>query len=195
MQDIDIAAASVPGRKKRVLVVALVLLAVAATVAWLLLRGTTWTFSFTQQQIEEQLEKRFPMHKRYLLLIEVHYENPRVRLTEGSSDIGVGVDARVNVVDDKELTGSADLVTKIAYDPDSGTFVLRDARLERLRVAGISEKKMDRVTGIANQLAAERVNGIPIYKLRPTDVKKAFARLVLKSVAVRNGVLHVEVGV
>jgi len=180
---------------KRILVITLALLAVAVAVTWYLLRGETWTFSFTQQQIAEQLGKRFPMHKTYLVLIDVHYENPRVQLTDGSSDIAVGVDARVDgPVKGKELKGSADLVTKIAYDSSRGTFVLHDARLVSLEVAGVSGDVADRVKGVANQLAAERVSGIPIYKLRPADVKTALARLVLKSVSVRNGVLHVEVG-
>lgn len=180
---------------KRILIITLALAGVAVVVTWFLLRGETWTFSFTQQQITEELAKRFPMHKSYLILIGVHYENPRVRLTDGSSDIAFGVDARVDeVVNGKELKGSADLVTKIAYDASSGTFVLHDARLVALEVVGVGQEVLDRVKGVANQLAAESVSGIPIYKLRPTDVKTTLARLVLKSVSVRDGVLHVEVG-
>jgi hypothetical protein len=180
---------------KRTLVITLALLGLAGVVAWYLLSGATWTFSFSEQQLAELLAKRFPVHKTYLVLIGVHYENPRVRLTDGSSDIGVGVDARVDVlVDRKELRGSADLVTRIAYDAGSGTFVLHDARLASFEVPGVSEEVADRVKDVANVLAAEAVSGIPVYKLRPTDVKTTLARLVLKSVVVRDGLLHVEVG-
>lgn len=72
---------------KRVVIITLALLAIAAFVAWLLLRGETWTFSFTQQQIEERLAERFPMSNKHLVVISVHYENPRVRLIDGASDV------------------------------------------------------------------------------------------------------------
>ena len=180
---------------KRIVVVTLVAVGIAGVVAWLLLRGKSWTFSFTQQQIAEKLAERFPMHKKYLVVIGVTYENPRVQLTEGSSEVGIGVDARLDgTVNEKEVSGSADLVTKIAYDSGTGTFVLHDARLVALRAPGVREELVDRVKEVANHLAAERVSGIPIYRLRPTDVKAALARLVLRSVTVKDGVLHVEIG-
>lgn len=180
---------------RRVAIVTLAVLVLASVATYLFLRGKTWTFSFTQQQIEEQLATRFPVRKPHLLVASVLYENPRVRLTEGSSEIGVGVDARVlGTVNDKKLSGSADLVTRIAYDPGNGTFVLHDAQLVQLDVAGVKRELVERVMDVANELAAEKVSGIPIYELRPTEVKAAFARLVLESVTVRDGVLYVEVG-
>jgi hypothetical protein len=180
---------------KRIALITLAVLAFAAIAAWWLLRGETWTLTFTQQQIEEQLAKRFPMSKQYLVVFNVQYENPRVRLTEGSSDVHVGLDARLDgSVYGKEIKGSADIVTKIAYDAESATYVLHDARLLKLDIAGLKPELADEVKSLANKLVAERVSGLPIYELQPNDLKTASTRLVLKSVAVRDGVLHVVVG-
>jgi hypothetical protein len=182
--------------RRRIVVCTLTGLAVALVVTWLLLRGSTWTFSFTQTQLEAELAKRFPMHKTYLLVIGVHYENPRVRLTEGSDEVGIGLDVRIDgTVNGKPLAGSADLVSKIAYDAATGTFVLHDALLTHFTATGLDEANASRVKKAANLLAAEQVSGVSIYRLRPTDVKAALARLVLRSVAVRDGVLHVTIGV
>lgn len=174
-------------------VVAVVLLALVA--AWLLLRGKVWTFTFTQPQIEQALGKRFPMRKRHLLVLEMIYEHPRVALTEGSDVIGVGIDARLDgTVNGRELKGSADLTTRVAYDAPTGAFVLHDAHLERIAIDGVKDEHMRIAKELTNGWAAEKVSGIPVYTLRPTEVKAAIARLVLRSAAVRDDALVVEVG-
>lgn len=181
--------------KRRTAVAIAVVLAGAAATAWLWLRGRTYTIALTQAELEAKLAERFPLHKTHLLLVGVTYSNPRVKLTDGSSEIGLGVDARLDAtVNDKELTGSADLVARLGYDPAEGMFVLRDARVTRVAIRGMKDETAERVRSIANALAAEQVSGIPVYKVRPTDVKLALTRLVLQSVEVHDGVLYVRLG-
>lgn len=182
--------------RRRVGVLLAVALAATAVPAWLLLRGNTWTFTLTQAELEAKLAARFPLQKTYLLVLDVHYENPRVRLTEGSSEVVVGVDVRTDIaVGGKPVQGSADLVTKLRYDADQATFVLHDAKLLELRIAGVDAKTTDRVRAAANVLAAEQLSGIPVYRLKWTDAKQAAARFVLQSATVRDGRLVVVLGV
>jgi hypothetical protein len=175
--------------------IGLALVGAAAAVAWLLLREQTWTLALTQAEIEAELGKRFPLQKTHLLVVGVTYSNPRVKLTDGSSEIGLGVDARLTVAGtEREFAGSADLVAKLAYDAANATFVLHDARVMKLRIDGLEAGTLERVRTAANALATESVAGIPVYKLRANDVKKTLTRLVLRSVAVRGGVLYIELG-
>ena len=183
-------------KRSRVLAIGGAVLAVGLVATWLLLRGRTWTYTFDQARIEAELARRFPMRKTYLALVDVDYTNPRVKLTDGSDDIALGVDVKVGVAgSSRELKGSADLLTKIGYDPATASFVLRDVRVVELDVPGIDDDIEKRVKGIANDLAADRVTGIPVYELKATDAKRALASLVLRSVAVRDGVLYVTIGV
>jgi hypothetical protein len=182
--------------RRRWLVGSAAVLVVGAGVTWYTLYGRTWTWSFDQARIEAELGKRFPLRKTYLALVEVDYTDPRVKLTDGSEEIAVGVDVRVGVAGgSRELKGSADLLTKIADDADAGALVLREARIVRFAVPGIGDDLAVRVRDIANELAADRISGIPVYTLKTTDVKHAVARLVLRAVVVRDGVLHVTIGV
>jgi hypothetical protein len=181
---------------KRLALVAAIGVLVVVAVAWFVLRGSTWTITLTQTQLEEALGKRFPMRKSVLMLLDLRYENPRVKLTEGSDEIGFGVDIGTNLsANGVELRGSADLVTKLAYDAERAAFVLHEPRLVDLRVTGLSDERAARVRDAANLLAREQVAGIPVYTLRRTDAKQALARLTLKSTTVRSGVLVIEVGI
>lgn len=183
-------------RHARWLLVTATVLAAGVGGTWYLLHGSTWTYTFDQARIEAELGKRFPMQKTYLALLDVDYTNPRVKLTDGSDDIAVGLDVKVSVTgSSRELKGSADLLTKIAYDADSAALVLREVRVIRFAVPGISDDQAARVKDVANQLATDRITGIPVYQLKRTNGKQALARLVLQSVTVRDGVLHVTIGV
>jgi hypothetical protein len=181
--------------KARTIVFAALVLAAAAGVAWYALRDGSITITLTQADVERELAKRFPMRKTYLQLLEVVYENPRVVLTNGSDVLGIGVDARVAVPLKGDVKGAADLRTKLAYDPERTAFVLHDPKVERVQIDGLDPKVLDRVREIANGLAVEQLPGIPVYTLKPTDYKRTAARLLLRSVTVRDGVLVLELGV
>ncbi len=171
-----------------------VVLGAAGGAAWYALRDGTVTITLTQAELEQQLAERFPMRKKYLELIEVVYENPRVVLTDGSDVLGVGVDARVAVPLTGDVEGAADIRTKLAYDAERTAFVLHDPKLEKLQLAGLDAKVLERVKNVANVLVTEQLPGIPVYTLKPTDYKRTAARMLLKSVTVRDGVLVLELG-
>ena len=180
----------------RIFFTILSILALVSIATWYFFSGKTYTFSFTQQQIEEQLASRFPIQKNHLVIFGIQYENPRVKLIDGKSEFAIGVDARAQfAVNKKRLTGSADLLTEVTYDPETGTFTLHKPRLTDLMISDVPQDHLETIKRIANELASEKVSGIPIYELRPKDVKTSIARLVLKSVFVRNGKLHVEIGI
>lgn len=177
------------------LVILALAVAVTGATAWTLLKGETWTFRFTQQQIDEQLASRFPIEKDYLWLVGLCLDNARAQLAEGASDIAIGFDARAKLLaNGKEWIGSIDLLTEIAYDATRGAFVLHDPRVTAIDIDGVVEGVVERVKEAANQLAASRVSGITVYKLRPADVEQSLALLVLKAVYVEQGVLHVDIG-
>jgi hypothetical protein len=172
-----------------------VLLAAAGGAAWYFLRGGTVTITVSQQQIEERLAQRFPLKKTYLQALEIVYENPRVKLTEGSDRIGIGVDARVDLpLTGADPKGAADVLTGLAYDAQKSAFVLHDPKLDALRIDGLDAKIADKAKEIANLLAVEQLPGIPVYTLQPTDTKRIVARATLRRVTVRDGKVVLELG-
>lgn len=179
-----------------VLAVVILLPVVAGGIGYWVFHGKRYTFSFTEEQIREQLQKRFPVEKSYLGILSVRYENPRVKLVEGASDIHVGTDAMLDVrINEQSLAGSADLVTQVGYDAGQGQFILYNPKLTKLRIDGVPEKYIQRVMDLGSKLAAQYLEKVPVYKLRPKDVKTALAHLVLKDVRVENGLLRITIGI
>jgi hypothetical protein len=174
--------------------VGVVILAGAGVGAWLLY-GRDFVVRIPEARIQEALDRRFPIDKRHLLIFTVRYRNPKVRLEEGTDRIQAGVDAETLFrVNEQPFTGSASASGVLAYDPATGEFHLKDARVERLSIGGVPEKYTALVDGIATELLKDRLDRTPVHRLRATDVKQALARLVLKRVVVRDGHLDVTMG-
>lgn len=171
---------------------------VGAVLTYVFFKGERYTFSFTETQIRDKLDEKFPIEKSYLALFSVRYENPRVDLVDGSREIHVGADAMVDVViNDVELSGSTDIVTEVGYDSQEGQFYLYDPQMTTLQVSPLSEKfkKYEKkVMDIGNEMVREYFDRVPIYKLRRNDVRTAAARLLLKEVKVEGEVLYVTLG-
>jgi len=157
-----------------------------------------YVFSFSESQIREKLATKLPLNKKYLLFFEVRLDNPRVSLTNGSNRVAAGLDVILNIWIDKNpkpLGGSIDATGGIKYVKDSGEFFLTEPVIEHLSMQGIPDKYTKKVNLVLTKALSEYYDSHPIYVLKPIDVKKAAARLVLKNVIIKNQNLVVVLGI
>jgi hypothetical protein len=166
---------------------------IGATV-WLLW-GREWVIRIPEAQIQEALDRRFPVLRRHLLIFTIRYQNPKVALAEGSDRLRASVDAEtLFAVNERPFTGAAVVSGDLEYHPATGEFRLREAKVERFAVGGLPEKYTTLVAQVGTGLLQDHLDRSPVYRLKPTDVKQAAARLALKRVVVRNGHLEVTLG-
>jgi len=76
---------------RRVPAAAAVLLVLAAGAAYFLLRGETYEIRLTEQELQERFDQKFPISRKYLLIFDVTYSNPKVHFVEGSDRIQFGL--------------------------------------------------------------------------------------------------------
>jgi hypothetical protein len=149
----------------------------------------------TPGEIQERLDKAFPISQTYLMVFDLTLSDPEVSLTEGSDRIGFGLSAKTNVrVDGEDVTGRAHMTTGIEYDPKRGALLLADPRVEALKLSMLPEKYEDEVLAAANIAAKKFLREYEVYRLDEADFKQALAKMVLKDVVVRDGVLKMIFG-
>ena len=149
----------------------------------------------TPGEIQEKLDKAFPITEKYLMVFKLTLADPEVELTDGSDRIGFGLSARTNVrVDGDDVTGRAKMTAGLRYDPDKGALFLADPRVEGLKLTMLPEKYEDDVLVSANLAAKKFLKEYELYKLDKADFKQAMAKMVLKDVVVRDGVLKMIFG-
>ena len=182
--------------KRIALYVALgLIVAIAGTVIYL--RGRRYVVTITQAQIDQTLQAKFPVTKKHLLLFNVTYSNPRVRLLPGTNRIEVGMDAVLNMRifnESKQLGGSAVLTTGLAYRNETKQFFLSDPKIDKLSIQGIPEQYLAKVTEFASKAAGEHLEEIPVYTLKAKDIKTTAAKLLLKDLQVKGSEIHATLG-
>jgi len=181
---------------KKLIIPAVVLL-ILVIGAFFFFKGKTREIIITQAQLEQKLSEKFPYTKKFLLLFELTYSNPKLSLLEGSDKIRVGLDAAINLLIDKEgkdLNGGITVLAELRYDRENQAFHLDNAELERLDIDGIPEKWEERVMKLSTEAANLYFKNHPVYELEHRNFKESVAKILLKNFEIRDEIVVVTVG-
>lgn len=157
--------------------------------------GPLWTktITITQQQIEDKMVGKFPMHKENRL-IKSDFSNPKVHLTAGSDRVTFGLDVEIEFLRDT-YTGHLLMSAGLEYVSKKGSFYLVDSQIETLTIGGLSQSKSDKIAGALEKVIYFGLDTLPVYTLDTSDIKQKAAKAVLKSVIIRDGAIEAVIGI
>ena len=160
------------------------------------LQGNVYVLHIQADEIRSKMAEKMPINKTYLYVFKVTLANPRVALVQGSSRIHAGMDVMLNVrlKGLENLGGQVDISGGLRYDAPTGEFLLLEPVVERLSVKGLPESYSNKANKAIGMALNEYYQKHPIYTLRATDLKRATAKWLLKSVLVEKGELVVTLG-
>jgi uncharacterized protein DUF1439 len=182
---------------RRVLAAAAVLLVLATGAAYFLLRGERYEIRLAEQELQERFDQKFPISRKYLLIFDVTYSNPKVHFVEGSHRIQFGLNTELSFPfggGRKTVEGDSQLTAGLRYDAESYELYLTDPQIDKMDIRGILEALTAKSEAALKAIALEVLERYPVYTIKPTDIKKTAARVILRSVVVHNGQLVVTLG-
>jgi hypothetical protein len=182
---------------RKLLLTALLIVAVGVVGTYVYFQGKEYTFRLTEAELQEKLADRLPLRKTYLFIFEVVLDDPRLALIEGSDRVNAGLDVTLNIkINDEPLPfgGELDVSGGVRYDAREGQFFLTDPVIENLSVQGVPANYTDGVNSVVTTAIGELFSDRPIYTLKGSDVKTATAKLLLKNVVIEERVLIVTLG-
>jgi hypothetical protein len=159
--------------------------------------GKEYVIRLTEAELQAKLDQRFPIRRDVLFVVQIDLSNPRVHLLEGSNRVAIGIDVVLNFRlrdQAKSFGGSIDVDGGLRYEAFKGRFFLTDPHIQALRVDGIPEKYRTEVEKVVHGAISEAMNKGPIYTLS-ADAGQLLARLLLKSVVVRDRELVITLGI
>ena len=177
-------------RTRRIIISLVVtFMAVMVGASLLLKYGPEVTLSFTQEQLQRQIESQFPAKK---CGIGSCFElmNPRITLPEDSDRISIEVEFVANL-GERVMPGSANLTGKPYYDQQTGRFYLEQVEVKEFAMTGNAPDFNDVVRVRGPGIVAAIMNRFPLYSVHNRPEYGSIARHVLKSVRVANGQLLV----
>jgi hypothetical protein len=193
----ETSSAAAPNRKKRNGIIALLALALVAIGSFYYFKGKEYHVIVSQAQIDAALKEKFPISKTHLVIIQLTYSNPRLKLLPDSNRIEVGLDANVNIKmvgEAKPLSGSVLVTSGLTYNNETKQFFLSEPEIKQIAIQGVPQQYVDKVTDFASRLAREYLQEFPVYTLKATDTKKTAAKLLLKKIEIKNSEVDATLG-
>ena len=167
----------------------------AVAIIWFALRGTPIELRIDHATIQRAIDRKLPLHKDFKALLTLDIPSATIALRHGATRIdGIAhLDISSGLIRGR-LSSTVAFSTAIRYAPDRATFFAVDPRLHDLDLKGLPRLISSRVVESVSAAILGHFNEIPVYVLKPTDLKRTAAQAILKGVRIEHGVLICTIG-
>jgi len=126
----------------------------------------------SQAQLQQAVERRFPIERRYLELLDVTVAAPRVLLRPEANRIATEFEVLVSDrVFHGQHRGTIALNYGLRFEPSDNSVRLTNVRIDRFDIDGVSAVLRQQLDRVGVMLAEQTLNERPIYTLWPKDVE------------------------
>jgi hypothetical protein len=162
-------------------------------VSWAAACSTTYTMRLSASAIREAVQRHLPV-SRSKLFLTCTVRKVDIELADDADRVLLRPEVELSIAGRQALSGRALVRGQVRYAPETGEFFLAMATVDDVVVEGLP----DPARPIAQELIANIVEGylaaMPLYRLSQNEFKQSLARLVLRSVSVRDGRLQLVLG-
>jgi hypothetical protein len=131
----------------------------------------------SQDRLQQLVDRRFPVNKRYLELFDVTVSAPRLSLMPEANRIATQLD--VSAEDRllrRPMKGAMDLNYTLRFEPADNTIRLADVRVDSFLIGDAPGPLQNQLNRIGRLLAEEMLDGQVVHTLKPEDVQNAQGR-------------------
>lgn len=132
------------------------------------------TVEISQEQLQAALARRFPVNDRFLQLLDVQADAPRLQMLPESNRLRVDIalSASDRIIR-RAMRGGLALSFAPRYEPADASIRMGDVRVERLELAGLPDGLQSQVQRLGPLLAERVLEGAALHTFKPEDVAKA----------------------
>ena len=152
-----------------------------------------YTISLTAADIRQTLQRKLPISKSKWL-VTVTVRSLDVELMENDNRILLRPEVELSLVGQSALRGRAVVAGQLRYAPETGEFFFDKSMVAEVAIEGLPQSLRATVQEVIGRCAEGYLAMTPVYRLKQGDFKQSLAKLVLKSVQIRNGRLELVIG-
>jgi hypothetical protein len=131
-------------------------------------------YTFSQQQVQDAVQRKFPYQRTVSQVFDVSLMNPQVGLLPDTNRVSVRLDARlVSPFMPQPVNGVFTLSSQLAYDAASHAVVLRQPTVDNVAVSGDAQAYTQQINAAAALLATQLLTNYPIYTFKPEQLQFA----------------------
>lgn len=131
-------------------------------------------YTFSQQQVQEAVQRKFPYHRSMQQIFEVSLANPVVTLQPDRNRVAVRLDVHLeSPLAQEPVNGAFTMSSELAYDAQRRAVVLRSPSVDGVDMAGNAAAYAGQVNAVAALVATQLLNDYPVYTFRPEQLQFA----------------------
>ncbi len=128
--------------------------------------------TFTKEQLQKAVAKKFPIEKHYLESVDLIVSNPVVSLRPETNRIAIQFDASVTAPGIVQpINGQLLFSSGLTFDTSKSELVLKDPRLEKQQIAGLSGATSEIISQLEAIVVKDNLNGKSIHNCKPGDLE------------------------
>ena len=146
-----------------------------AASAWAGYNVWTGDYTFSRQELQDAVDKRFPARLRYAQVLDVQLTHPRLLLDEANNRVTTQMDAQVSntLLPAPPINGTLSLSSGLRYDPARRAVLLDNPSVERVQVAGMPAQYGEQLNAIGAVVAQQLLRDYPRYTFKPEEMHVA----------------------
>ena len=133
---------------------------------------STRTVSVSETDIQNRIAKNLNSPITLLKIFDVTLSNPIVKLDEKTGRLSTTINANIaNSLKRKPITGKFIISGTPRFDVASNTLMLSNTRIENFNIDGADAQFNKLVKTLTESFGEELFNEIPLYTVKPEDLK------------------------
>jgi hypothetical protein len=131
-------------------------------------------YTFSQQQVQDAVQRKFPYQRTVSQVFDVALTNPVVGFLPDTNRVSVRLDARfASPFMPQPVSGVFTLSSELAYDSASHSVVLKSPSVDHVDVSGDAQAYAQQISAGAGLLATQLLSNYPIYTFKPEQLQFA----------------------
>jgi hypothetical protein len=161
--------------------------------------GVSYDVIIPEEELQRDLQRRFPLTRTYAGVAQVTLRDPLLRLGRKKDRLTASLNA---VVSPRGLGlaglggGSVEISSGLAYRDSAGDFVLRDVAVDSIGIdiGGLEREFHLGVVDLIRTILRQELEGMPVYQLKSNEARAAIAKLFLRKISIRKDAIVVTLG-
>ncbi|MCC8394229.1 DUF1439 domain-containing protein [Paraburkholderia sp. MMS20-SJTR3] len=151
-------------------------------------------YTFSQQQVQDAVQRKFPYQRTVSQVFDVALSNPVVGLLPDANRVSVKLDARfASPFLQQPVDGVFTLSSELAYDPGSHSVILKSPNVDNVSVSGQAQAYTQQINAAAALLASQLLTNYPIYTFKPEQLQFAGAHYEPGTITVLTNGIRVQI--
>ncbi|OLL29983.1 hypothetical protein BTH42_19355 [Burkholderia sp. SRS-W-2-2016] len=151
-------------------------------------------YTFSQQQVQDAVQRKFPYQRTVSQVFDVALSNPVVGLLPDANRVSVKLDARfASPFLQQPVDGVFTLSSELAYDPGSHSVILKSPNVDNVSVNGQAQAYTQQINAAAALLATQLLTNYPIYTFKPEQLQFAGAHYEPGTITVLTNGIRVQI--